>query len=173
MLAGGQIATIAHYRTLPLMSVDTFARETVRSDLRFADHTRNFTAPWVRRSNVLGEPLARHVAMVADGIAHYTDVGVRNSVELLRTETEYLRRKGVAVIGVVSPVHPAVRDAVGDARVAELAAEIVAAFQAGGAEAVDESRLLAASEFGDAVHPNAKGRAKWSAALGQSLKAEK
>ena len=172
-LGGGPIATIARYRLLPLMAMDTFARETVRSDLRFAGHLQNFTAPWVRRSDVSGQPLNRHVAMVADGIASYTSDGIERSLKLLRTQAMYLHNRGIVVVGVVSPVHPAVRDAVGDSRIRELTARMLTAFRAAGAEPVDDTRLLVASEFGDAVHPNAKGRAKWSEALGQSLRAWK
>jgi len=171
VLDSGPIATIAHFRPLPLMTLDTFARETVRADLRFAGHAHNFTAPWVRQSDISGRTLDRHIAVVADGIAGLKNTDVASGLALLRVQAEFLRRRGIAVIGVVTPVNPAVRAAVGDEKIAGLTNRMLAAFRAAGAVPLDESRLLSASEFGDAVHPNAQGRAKWSEALGVSLRA--
>jgi hypothetical protein len=158
---------LLRFRSFPLDALNERIRELTRSDLRFEGYATNFTDPWIIRSPARPAALTRHLERMRGLVGPDGRKGLPESERVLALFVERARNAtpGTRFLFVLPPVHPALGEVAGPAldatrrSLATLAERLDASFR-------DDSLALPAESFADAVHPDAAGRAVWSARLG-------
>jgi hypothetical protein len=153
----------------PIGTVDAHFREAARRDLRYAGHTTNFRAPWVQTHAVSPSALEANIRAFVEDMAKHDLREERAAFESLGAQLRWLRARGAPVVVFRSPSHPEFARRRGIAALERSRALLRETCAHEGVTLVDQSELLTAEEFADAVHPVAAGRDRWSDALGREL----
>ena len=155
------------FRTSILGYINAQTRARLRSGI-LPPKTDDFVSPFQMVSSLSGKVLDRHLMDTVNATNDRLDGGNREGAEMIGRLTELAAARGVRVMLVAAPQHPMNKDHIGPATL-----EFHQLLEAmAGAEAVafvNATDLLEAEDFADALHPNERGRAKFSAFLGQRL----
>jgi hypothetical protein len=171
VLRGSRAMQLLRFRAFPLNTWNERVREVARSDLRYADYTRNFTAPWVRRQAAPAAALAVHLEQVRTMIREGGTDQLPATGQLIEFLVEQIRAHAPAtrVLLVLTPVHPELVATLPPGALDEVRARVAALAERIHADARDDTLALDAGGFSDAVHPFGGGRTQWSLELGRAV----
>ncbi len=166
-LGSSRLSQWFHFRTVPANWVDYRLRLATRSDLR-SGHETDWIHPYTRTGSIRGARLDRHLAQTRRGLLDCGDRDWGDARNLTNRLAGQIVGANARLVVVLVPMHPALQDdAVSVLERLKVASEEIATRHAG--ILVDATMLLDAEEFSDALHPNAEGRARFSAQVGRAL----
>jgi hypothetical protein len=121
-----------------------------------------------------GAKLARHIGQVeqllTDDRPELDHDGLASGRELTRGFAEDCRRGGARLVVVIAPSHPELEVTAGPMEV-QVESVLRPLLEPLGGIVLNAGGLLSADEFADAIHPNAEGRHRLSAWIGDHLPA--
>ena len=157
-------------RSLPLFFTESKFREMARKGLRTEGITTNFKAPWMLKSNLIGETKERILNSAIEKAQRLSFNSKNRNIKALQVLISSLRASNIEVMVVLWPVHPHILSSLSvalteriDLTLNQFAHEYQCRYK-------DYSKLLTDSDFADALHPNVEGRAKLSTNLAVDLK---
>jgi hypothetical protein len=169
LLTASKLKQLLALRSLPLGALDAYAREVSRRDLRYEGYTTNFKAPWVRTEVVSSASMKRGIANLAAQLRAHSPDDFKEPLQVLHAVVNYLHRDDCPVIIVLTPINPALNEALGSDLIEQASRELSTLADRNGAVFLDHSAVLPAEEYSDPVHPFDAGRRHWSAVLGQAI----
>jgi len=150
-------------------AVDAYIRETSRSDLRYDGYCSNFKSPWVMRKGIPDAAMAKHIESSRQLLAGLSVNDVKEAARFLEAIIKYLRRDGTRVLVVLTPINPRVAEVLDKDIEFFILSTLSELVKKHSARLVNCSKLLAAAQFTDAIHPLHQGRANWSKVLGEAI----
>lgn len=148
-----------------------FTNAQVRAALRKAILPRkinNFIQPYRIKGSVSGKVLERHLSQTIDANADCLADNNRQGTEMVRRLTALAGSQGAKLFLVAAPQHPRIREALTDST-RELHELLDSLAVKEDVYFINTTDLLEETQFADALHPNAEGRAVFSRFLGEQL----
>lgn len=161
---------LLQFRVLPVSYLELLARETLRKDLRYAGHATNLKSPWLRRSIVRPDAMARGVAAVVKQVDESPPEALDRTLEIVAFVTRGLANTGCETLVDFAPVKPEIVNQLPAGYLDGVRQRLAAVVEQAGGTFVDHSELLRDDEFSDHVHAFEPGRLRWSTEVGQELR---
>ena len=130
------------------------------------------TGGWDQPSNltasISGSRLDRHFRVVIENGLERVPDGEASGAEHIARMVETLYSSGIQAVLVVAPIHPDIPER-HESSYEQLLSLLSDLSDRYGCITADASDLLSAEDFADAIHPNAKGRQRFSTFIGNVL----
>jgi lysophospholipase L1-like esterase len=158
-----------YFRTAPVNSFDHGLRLRLRSGLR-PEYVSDFERPHEYVADVNKRALDEHLTKVNQTIGRCNPRADDRRLAGYQKVIELISAGGAKPILVINPIYPAVREQA-DEYLAYAVPFLSPSLARTGGAIIDTRALLSEEQFVDATHPNSKGRAVLSRAVGQQLPA--
>jgi hypothetical protein len=156
-----------HFRTTPLTSFNHHARNRFRSGLR-SDFTSDFVHPFEYLGSIGGSLLDTHIDKIREAFLGCERGDAEPSLAALSDLFKDVAESDVMPIAMLLPIHPRLQN-LSNPRLDQIAVRLKTNLGGRLGSLVDLRELLNESQFADALHPNAAGRALLSRTIGQKL----